>query len=516
MALLLLGVAVVYFYNARNTDPLANTTPLVDDAFIQLRYAHNFANGYGLVWNRGEAPVEGSTSLTFVLFLALIEKAGFTPLAYLEWIGAFFAVASLALTLLLLEWVNPDHRAENMLAVVMLGLCVPMRYWSLAGLETTFAVFFLTASVLSYIAYKTGRVPAWTIGLVFAWTALTRPETLALFGITFLFELSLEFIHKTKSFKNIIWMGASFVLIFAPVFLWRWSYYGYPFPNTYYAKTGAGLIQIKGGIDYFVESMTVILSGTSLPLLLSLLTFRKMRSERVYILLLMLSSWLIVTLDGGDHFPNARFFAPSLPLLFSLTAIGISELTGHISKINRALFLAVLAIMTINAFQPSQSLVRPGISRTPKADNGSFQYLKDWNTGFAIMGKTLHKVAAPNQTIAAVPIGAIGYFSEIKVLDMLGLTDTVIAHEPFDPVFVAIWKPGHNKGDGKYVLSKRPDFIQLIDRLTSQPLPGIDGHSEAFKSIVEIWNSPEFLQLYEFHPIQVENGWYYNLYRLKR
>lgn len=32
---------------------------LAEDSFISFRFAKNFANGHGLVWNLGEKPVEG-------------------------------------------------------------------------------------------------------------------------------------------------------------------------------------------------------------------------------------------------------------------------------------------------------------------------------------------------------------------------------------------------------------------------------------------------------------------------
>jgi hypothetical protein len=37
--------------------------------------------------------------------------------------------------------------------------------------------------------------------------------------------------------------------------------------------------------------------------------------------------------------------------------------------------------------------------------------------------------------------------------------------------------------------------------------------SLGYKSVAEIWRSAEFRRNYVFYPIQVEGGWYYNLYR---
>ena len=40
-----------------------------DDAYISFRYAQNLVNGYGLVWNHGEA-VEGYTNFLWVVLIA--------------------------------------------------------------------------------------------------------------------------------------------------------------------------------------------------------------------------------------------------------------------------------------------------------------------------------------------------------------------------------------------------------------------------------------------------------------
>ena len=48
-------------------------TTILDDAYIFLRYAENFVNGYGFVWNIGEPPVEGYTSFLYLATLILVK-----------------------------------------------------------------------------------------------------------------------------------------------------------------------------------------------------------------------------------------------------------------------------------------------------------------------------------------------------------------------------------------------------------------------------------------------------------
>jgi hypothetical protein len=103
----------------------------------------------------------------------------------------------------------------------------------------------------------------------------------------------------------------------------------------------------------------------------------------------------------------------------------------------------------------------------------------------------------------------------MQVFAMVGVTDAHIAHEPFDMDYVRSWRPGHDKGDGLYILGKHPDFIQLVARLTSPPLEGVDDWGKQYKSVFETWNAPEFRRLYRFYPVQVEGKRFYNLYRLQ-
>ena len=52
----LLGLSLIYYFilQIRAIWPFT-----IDDMYISLRYANHWAEGYGLVWNIGEPPVEG-------------------------------------------------------------------------------------------------------------------------------------------------------------------------------------------------------------------------------------------------------------------------------------------------------------------------------------------------------------------------------------------------------------------------------------------------------------------------
>lgn len=62
----------------------------------------------------------------------------------------------------------------------------------------------------------------------------------------------------------------------------------------------------------------------------------------------------------------------------------------------------------------------------------------------------------PDAVVAANSVGALGYYSQVKIIDMLGLNNEQIGRygdvNPDEP-------PGHQVANGDYVLSREPEYI---------------------------------------------------------
>jgi hypothetical protein len=71
------------------------------------------------------------------------------------------------------------------------------------------------------------------------------------------------------------------------------------------------------------------------------------------------------------------------------------------------------------------------------------------------VGKWLRAHVTAGTLVATNCAGSLPYFSELPVIDMLGLTDAHIARSRPDR---SQWI-GHEKGDGTYVLGRRPDLL---------------------------------------------------------
>src|SRR5206468_2965600 len=52
---------------------------LFDDALISMRFARNLAAGHGLVWNAGQAPVEGYTNFLWTVWMAVLHVISASP-----------------------------------------------------------------------------------------------------------------------------------------------------------------------------------------------------------------------------------------------------------------------------------------------------------------------------------------------------------------------------------------------------------------------------------------------------
>ncbi len=144
--------------------------------------------------------------------------------------------------------------------------------------------------------------------------------------------------------------AAWFVGLWAPWFLWRWWYYGYPFPNTYYVKAAGEWTNPEFGsqmLGHGFHYVWVWLVQTKLlyaaPFALLGLAAVKPRSSRFVLALgsaLLLAVYLAYTITvGGDFMGLHRFIMP----LFVLAA-----------------FAVVLGLEWLSHFLPEERVVFPG------------------------------------------------------------------------------------------------------------------------------------------------------------
>jgi len=97
----------------------------------------------------------------------------------------------------------------------------------------------------------------------------------------------------------------------------------------------------------------------------------------------------------------------------------------------------------------------------------------------------------------------------LPTIDMLGVNDRYIAHLDLPLGRVA---PGHEKHDGGYVLSRKPEFIWLGLAVEPAPFDSIAAYeSPGFKLGGPLWTevteNPYVWFLYRPVAVQIDEGW---------
>jgi len=509
-------------------------TTILDDAYIFLRYAENIVNGFGFVWNIGESPVEGYSSFLYLVVLIVAKYISID----LELFAILFGMITSAVTLFLVYLIYEHlysgrlkHTSANILTIVILTLSPAYLYWSTAGMETSFYSMFVVLTFYLFLHLPDTSKSNFMKGILFGLLCVIRFEAVLFFLAALYYSIKVEnSLFKIKISKNSILFVLGIVIIFGTYFIWRWSYFGYFFPNTFYAKTGGGLQQIVGGFLYIIKAMRLFYGFGWVPIIFVFLFFRirMITKETLFLFSIGLVSLFTTLILGGDHFHLGRFVLPVLPFLFVFFPPAVDNMLSSNLKNFKfgfsfrvtALFVILFAILIVKpvyqgTIKGFQNLLDGKKEAIEVYDKSSETDIIDWQHGFILMGSKLNEIATRDDYIAAVPIGAIGYYSKMGVIDMVGIVDPVIAHENLTEDKIEKWTAGHTKGDGKYILSRKPKFIQLTDYLTRSPLEEPHRRSLQFTSVREIWESEEFHQNYEFYPVEVLDGWYYNLFKLK-
>jgi len=141
--------ALIFIWNTSFVIEGERYFTLFEDTMISMRFARNFAFGYGLVWNVDDTPIEGFTNGLWVFFLAGVHLLPL-PLSKLGLVVQLTGVIAVIITAYLvskLAGLLSDNSVPVILSSAFLTLfSLDLNYWSLLGLEVGLLVLTVTGS----------------------------------------------------------------------------------------------------------------------------------------------------------------------------------------------------------------------------------------------------------------------------------------------------------------------------------------------------------------------------------
>ena len=469
----------------------ANRAFYHDDAYITLRYAKNVIDGAGAVWNPDEY-VQGYTNFLHLMLVSGLGRLGIDLIVASRVVGV---AALLSLLVVLVVWTRrgEDANASRLwhLPAIVVMSSAPMLVWSLGGLEGTLFSALVASGCLLFLLGLEAEVGAPVFiasGACLGMSFLTRPD-----GVVFV-ALSAGWLlvdrRSPQRRRDLIGFLAGAALIMAPYVVWQSAYYGDLVPNTFYAKTGAPLPhRLRSGWGYLVD---YALAPPFLPLLLLgtlvYATAAKRWDEPLGYLSLLIAAYAgFVVFVGGDHMQAFRLFLPLVALMGLALARTWSKLIVERGHLTVALVSA--ALLLLSTLQLSDQQINPR-EEDPAAFVGS------------IVGKHIAQAWPEGSLVALNTAGSTPYYAHgHRYVDMLGLNDAHIAKREIDGVELR-WQlvPGHLKGDGSYVLDRRPDFIIV------GPAEGTLVSKPWFLSDLELSRDPRFADEYEIARVALDGS----------
>jgi len=365
----------------------------VDDAFISFRYAYNLVH-YG-IWNFNpdHEYVEAYTSSLYTFLAILPHWVGISPVVFFKILGFFL--------LLRLIWRLHSLCADRWTRFVF--------------------TFFILGNVYTYIhIYSCLETPLFMALCVelFAWLVENKPDPRKFYCLLLLLPLTRPdggllsafalgyYGWRTKAHITHPKFLASVITLGVTYFMWRYWYFGYLLPNTFYAKR----------LEAFtMDSVIIKLAGI--------------------VFYLMAVSTLILWIKERDF----RFCAFSVLAIYAVAYLPCASWMNYADRFAFQLFIPAIVI-SAHYVQHFSGKRRLGVCMVllplllvidcdREAMSFSHNYSHTNNYTNVILGEALAEFRPKGYTLMTSDVGALPYYSGWKTYDALGLADVTIARQ---------------------------------------------------------------------------------------
>jgi hypothetical protein len=509
-----------------------------EDGYITFRFARNLAAGHGFVWNLGESPIEGFTSLLWLLISAATIHMGADVVLVTQVLGVFAALGTLWLTFGFARQSMGVSSRAACVPVLLLALSGPLAAWAGSSMEMTAFGFTVLLAVSSYASHLRRPAHVWLLvsGLSLFAATLLRPEGLMVFGVLAGLACTV-FLARTRATvrHHLVW-GLAYTIPLLLYIAWRLDAFEDPLPNTFYQKTGGGYWQHVRGVGYVIFfALFFLVPLVPLPVLLvwekghpdartlsrlgNWLRWANRNEGATMCVVFSLAYCAYNVYVGGDYMPMFRFMVPVLPFLYLLLAPVMDGLWSAVrgARHKERLLVLIVLVAAGGTFIHSTPLEKSFYRKaTWQLGNYRGVELDRWyNARFALIGEFFegHRKGEA-ESLATRSIGLIGYHAaHLAIHDLSGLTDRHIAHVEAESTPTG-WT-GHEKWDLDYSFGRLPTYVMLDENLVQEDIAQAWRSSSLADALDENYPNCRLTPWIRSHPDFVHENYEVKTARLK-
>ena len=418
----------------------------VDDGAISFSYARSLAHGDGAVLFPGGERVEGYTNFLWVLLLALGVRLGGDPFFLSHLLGALLCVGAVLGAAALTARLRGAPSAADGVAALFVAALPPVAYWSMSGLEGGLYAALVVGCAARLLAEQAEPARAPWSALLAAGCALTRPDGALVLAVAAAHQL----LFARDLRRRLVWLALAVGPVGAHA-AWRYAYYAWPLPNTFYAKVQAPfrlreLAQLDGAGWRYVRAFgeRYRLLALLVPAAIGLVAWRTLPARATAAALLGALVFFPIY-ARGDWMSEGRFLVAALPVLCALAVAGIEAPSALApARAAGAVRWAALAVVA--------ALLLPNAWTRTRERHGNYPVPASFVAQRGLHYRALaERYRLEPRSALDGDLGGTSYYAGMDIVDLGMLADVTLARYKLHPSILREYVHGE----------RRPAFMRL-------------------------------------------------------
>ncbi len=488
LVMLLVGGTLVVFYVVLEMLSVGRLGLPLDDSWIHLQFAKSLAEGDGLSYRPGRL-VPGTTAPLWTALLALGEWLPLSPIVWAKLLGVGFTLLAASELYRLGVLYGLSSRLATLAAVTFLA-CDPVLFAAVSGMEIS---LFMAASLLGMrlhveaTEFDSREAGALSLG-VLALATLARPEGALLLVLAFAERcigpgiVGTTLRLRRRSRRGVGWGVLAAAVCVVPVASFSWWVSGSGLPSTFSVKTDevhryypiARDLWRTAEVLFRPLPVALFLVGAGTVALLARLAASARTSLLPVAWLLGLPMAYSALAAPGQLMPLGnfgRYVFPLAPMIVLLGVLGLQPLVdrwgglrlGSTRFVVWPWLFALFLLPTLNGAVAGGGRYALNVANVEDSDVAVARWIRD--------------NLPPDAVLGTQDIGAIGYFCENPIVDLVGIVNPEVL--PYIKGDLMGTHPTRLGGLMEFIRARDVDFVVVF--------PESYGGMTALESVVPGW-----------------------------